>query len=413
MNSSQNVNAKKTQSVQLEEKPFGKEYAGIIDISRSCQGPPTQSELVSYPRNNENRSFIAKWFDGRPSSNKGNFLEILKWASLADPIVKSIFEDTTRNSTYLSGGIQNELIKTMIDQVRQQITETITGNTFALWADESRDSGDHEQLSIVVRVVAHTDDDKDIIPEYFLGLIRLHEFDAQTLSNEIANYLIKYGIKLESCISQCYDGASAMAGKLAGLQTILRQNHMPNGIYIHCHAHRLNLAIVNGWSDIRWDSRWSSIHAIMVNYESIVVALKDLIDEDGHRSIDARGILSAIQEPVFIVIMFALNKLFGSIKILSDQLKGESIDYAESQQLITSVIEQIECDRNEKSYKTMYFNILNFAEKYDIDMNQKSKQKRPKIIPTRFKDTFLTSTIGHRTEIINEDDYRDIIYIIH
>ncbi|CAF4015933.1 unnamed protein product, partial [Didymodactylos carnosus] len=72
----------------------------------------------------------------------------------------------------------------------------------------------------------------------------------------------------------------------------------------------------------RWDSRWSSINAIMVNYESIIVALKDLIDEGDHCSVDARGILSAIQEPVFIVIMFILNKLFGSIKILSDQLKG-------------------------------------------------------------------------------------------
>jgi hypothetical protein len=36
-----------------------------------------------------------------------------------------------------------------------------------------------------------------------------------------------------------------MAGKCAGVQTILRQNHMPNSIYIHCHAHRLNLVIVD------------------------------------------------------------------------------------------------------------------------------------------------------------------------
>ncbi|CAF1538177.1 unnamed protein product, partial [Didymodactylos carnosus] len=313
MNSSQNVNVEKEQNVQPEEKRVGEVSADVIDISRSCQNPPTQPKLASYPRNNENRSFTAKWYDGRPwleysiktdttycyycrhfgapssssnkkpqtdafvnngfqnwkkaldkskgfdrhlqsnghilaannyaiyqqreqtqhnviqvlgrsrteqirrnperfikiasalllcarqtiairghdesesSSNKGNFLEILKWASSTDPVVKSIFEDTTGNSTYLSGGIQNELIKIMADQVKQQITEKIRGNMFALLADESRDSGGHEQLSIVVRIVVHTDDDKDIIQEYFLGLIRLHEFDAQTLSNEIAN----------------------------------------------------------------------------------------------------------------------------------------------------------------------------------------------------------------------------------
>ncbi|CAF4520043.1 unnamed protein product, partial [Didymodactylos carnosus] len=88
----------------------------------------------------------------------------------------------------------------------------------------------------------------------------------------------------------------------------------------------------------------------------------------------------------------------------------ESIDYADSQQLITSVIEQLEYDRNEKSFKTMYFNILDFAEKYDIDMNRKSKHRPPKVIPTRFKDTFVISTMGYRKGIVNEDDYRDNIY---
>jgi hypothetical protein len=77
---------------------------------------------------------------------------------------------------------------------------------FALMADESRDSSGHEQLSIVLRVVVPTDDNKNIIQEYFLGLIRLHEFDAPALSNTIADFLINYGIDLQSCISQCYDG---------------------------------------------------------------------------------------------------------------------------------------------------------------------------------------------------------------
>lgn len=73
-------------------------------------------------------------------------------------------------------------------------------------ADESKDSGGNEQLSIVLRVVVPTDDNKNTIEEYFLGLVRLHEFDAPSLTDAIANYLIKYGIDLTSCIAQCYDG---------------------------------------------------------------------------------------------------------------------------------------------------------------------------------------------------------------
>ncbi|CAF3784283.1 unnamed protein product [Rotaria socialis] len=94
----------------------------------------------------------------------------------------------------------------MAEQIKWQIAEKIKGEAFALMADESRDNGGHEQLSIVIRIVVNANNHKHIIQEYFISLIRLHEFDAQTLSNEIVNYLTNYGVKLDSCIAQCYDG---------------------------------------------------------------------------------------------------------------------------------------------------------------------------------------------------------------
>ncbi|CAF2165695.1 unnamed protein product [Rotaria magnacalcarata] len=203
------------------------------------------------------------------SLNKGNFIEMLKWASSTDPIVKSIFEESTRSSTYLSPAIQNELIKIMAEQIKRQIAEKIKGQAFALMADENRDNGGHEQLSIVIRRVVNADNHKYIIQKYFIGLIRLHEFDAQTLSNEIVNYLTNYGAKLDSYIAQCYDGASVMSGKCSGVQAILRQNHMPNGIHIHCHVHRLNLVIVDVSKVIQYISEFyqivSKIHSYFVS----------------------------------------------------------------------------------------------------------------------------------------------------
>ncbi|CAM4904862.1 unnamed protein product [Rotaria socialis] len=470
--SSQNINSENQKNVQHAEKNNNKTIGDVVDVSISCQDPPAQPKLSSYPKNHENRSFVAKWYDGRPwleysiekdgsycyycrhfgvptsssnkktqtdgfinngfknwkkaldkskgfdqhlkryghilaasnyaayqqreqsqsnvihmlengrveqirrnrqrlmkiasalllcakqgigirghdereiSQNRSNFLEILQWASSTDPIVKSIFEDNTGNSTYLSPRVQNELIKIMAEHTKRQITESIKGNVFSLLADESRDTSGHEQLSIVVRVVVpiSTNGNKNVIQEYFLGLVRLHEFDAPTLSDEIANCLIKCGIELKSCISQCYDGASVMSGKCAGIQSILRKNHMPNGIYIHCHAHKLNPVIgdvtttlkLKTWFDIRWDSRWSSINAIMLNYESIILHLIILLKKE-----------------IIVPLM---------------------------------------------------------QEKYGIDMNRKSKHRRANIIPTRFKDAFITSTIGHRQEITSEDGYRDNIY---
>ena len=45
-------------------------------------------------------------------------------------------------------------------------------------------------------------------------------------------------------IAQCYDGASVMSGRLAGLQALMRQSVCPLAIYVHCWAHRLNLVVV-------------------------------------------------------------------------------------------------------------------------------------------------------------------------
>lgn len=60
------------------------------------------------------------------SNNKGNFLEILRWASQTDSVVKSIFDDSTSNATYLSPFIQNELLHLMAEQIRYHISEKVT-----------------------------------------------------------------------------------------------------------------------------------------------------------------------------------------------------------------------------------------------------------------------------------------------
>ncbi|CAF4778005.1 unnamed protein product, partial [Rotaria socialis] len=106
-------------------------------------------------------------------------------------------------------------------------------------ADESKDITGKEQMSVVLRYV----DAENEIHEHFMGFIKLDQLDAKSLSEKLFEFLQKYEIPIENCIAQCYDGASVMSGSQAGVQTLMRQNYMPRGIYIHCFAHRLNLVI--------------------------------------------------------------------------------------------------------------------------------------------------------------------------
>ncbi|CAF5171843.1 unnamed protein product, partial [Rotaria magnacalcarata] len=63
------------------------------------------------------------------------------------------------------------------------------------------------------------------------------------------------------------------------------------------------------WSNIWWDSRWSSIDSIIKNYRAILKALSDLINDGDSRSADANGLLIALKEPLFIVTLFVIHKI--------------------------------------------------------------------------------------------------------
>lgn len=66
LNSFENINIETQQDVQHGENIINETISDVIDISRSRHHPPTQPKLRSYPKNNENRSFMVKWYDNRP-----------------------------------------------------------------------------------------------------------------------------------------------------------------------------------------------------------------------------------------------------------------------------------------------------------------------------------------------------------
>lgn len=57
--------------------------------------------------------------------------------------------------------------------------------------------------------------------------------------------LKSYGIDLKaSLVDQGYDGVSVMSGKHTGVAAPIKQE-APFAFYIHCHAHHLNLVLID------------------------------------------------------------------------------------------------------------------------------------------------------------------------
>ncbi|CAF1593070.1 unnamed protein product, partial [Didymodactylos carnosus] len=306
------------------------------------------------------------------SNNRGNLIEILKWCAKTDPLAKAVLEESAANATYISHHIQNELLSIMANQIRDNIAEKLNGNVYVLLADEATDVSHNKQLSICLRAV----DDQYKIKEYFMGFVRLCRFDAATLAKEINT-----------------------------------------------------TSTLKKWANTRWDSRFTSIDSIKSNYSAVVEALQDLVHDGGNRAVDARGLLVVLKDSMFIIAMFILHRLFGPIKILSDQLKGifffprKRLDYTlifntkgictdlgSAHNLIITICEQLNLIRDEDSFKELFQQAIIFGNKNGIDMNESVRMRRQKTIPARFKHCVVTTTVGHRNYNNTEENFRVTMY---
>ncbi|KAJ8916419.1 hypothetical protein NQ315_014630 [Exocentrus adspersus] len=94
------------------------------------------------------------------------------------------------------------------------------------------------------------------IKEHYQKIKPVFSGDSKTIQNELIDCLAKYEYKTK-LVGQCYDGASVMAGQLNGLQSKVREHQgdpsgqsaslraevAPQAVFVHCLAHRLNLAL--------------------------------------------------------------------------------------------------------------------------------------------------------------------------
>ncbi|CAN1336692.1 Zinc finger MYM-type protein 1 [Linum perenne] len=125
-----------------------------------------------------------------------------------------------------SPDIQKDIVHALALETSKLITKDIGDDFFAILADESRDVSVKEQMGVV-----------------FLGVCHVSDTKAISLKKAIESMLVKHGLSISKVRGQGYDGASNMKGELNGLKTLILEES-PSAYYIHCFAHRLQLALV-------------------------------------------------------------------------------------------------------------------------------------------------------------------------
>jgi Domain of unknown function (DUF4371) len=189
--------------------------------------------------------------ESEDSSNKGNFLELLKFlAENNKEVDKVVLRNAPRNLQLTSPDIQKQIVHAAAKLTTKAITDEIGDDFFSILVDESCDISEKEQMALVIRYVTKGGN----IVEHFLGVVHVEDTSALSLKEAIISLLGKNKLNLSRARGQGYDGASNMRGEFNGLKAlILRENQ--SAYYIHCFAHQLQLThvyIAKSHEDVDW-----------------------------------------------------------------------------------------------------------------------------------------------------------------
>lgn len=307
--------------------------------------------------------------------NDGKFRALLRFRIEAgDVALRNHLESAGANATYLSKGIQNEIIDTAGSLVCKQLVDKINRSKFfSVLADETADISGTEQFALCVRYV-DTEKNVFVIREDFLRFVPVHDLRGLALADVLKQNIHDLGLNLNNVRGLGFDGAANMSGAFNGCAAKFQETY-PQAIYVHCANHSLNLALshsctVSGiknslatinklitffraspkrekilkdkvlqvqekarrtrlmkFCETRWVERLDAISLFVQLFPLVVESLTAIQEfQDTETSSQAFSYLAAIQKPTFLVSMVVANQIFSLSHGLACLLQSKQMD---------------------------------------------------------------------------------------
>ncbi|XP_052197277.1 uncharacterized protein LOC127804454 [Diospyros lotus] len=269
------------------------------------------------------------------STNRGNFIELIKSHGRANNEIDDVvLEKAAKNAKYTSP------------------------------VDESH----NEQMAIILRYV----DSDGFVRERFFEVVSVKDTNALTLKKEICVVLRQYNLLITNLQGQGYDGASNMRGEWNGLQALFLRE-CPSAYYVHCFAHRLQLALVVVAKDragaTRWSSHFASVKRFIEMFGSTCTLLENLINEGSNNSIrgEAKGALKVMKTFDFAFILLLMHEVLEKSDILCQALQMKDQDILNAMHFVSStkLLLQEMCDDRWESF---IWYVVEFCRSNDIDV---------------------------------------------
>ena len=380
------------------------------------------------------------------SMNRGNFLELLSLRAEDCEFLKKHL-DTHRSAKYTSPDIQKEIIG-LINKltVAEIVSDVHKAVFFCVICDETMDIAKKEQLSLCVRFCL-----PDLtIHERFLGFWTTANTDSATLYQLIKDVLLQLGLQISNVRAQCYDGASNMKGHTSGVATRICQDE-PRAIYMHCHAHLLNLSLkdscktvkearnmlgtvkalydfieasakrhdkfqqlrktVNPGSgpvtlkalcETRWSARSQSLNSVLALFEVVIKTLDQISEEDATDvGAQAASLLKAVSTFEFILFLRILERVFSVLQSLCEGLQSSTVSLQQARLLANATIEALQDLRTQEQFNNFWVETQKMADDYNISPPELPRRIR---IPSK-----CNGGAAHHFDSI-QDQYRTSYY---
>ncbi|CAN6725893.1 unnamed protein product [Malus baccata var. baccata] len=156
--------------------------------------------------------------ESEDSSNKGNFLELLKFLADHNEGIKDVvFKNAPENLKLTSPDIQKDLVYAAACETTNAIMFDIGDDAFfSVLVDESRDISVKEQMVVVLRYV----NTNGQVVERFVGIKHVPNTTAISLKEAIDQFFSIHGLSISRLRGQGYDGASNMQ-EILGITNVL------------------------------------------------------------------------------------------------------------------------------------------------------------------------------------------------
>ncbi|KAI7789318.1 putative homeobox-containing protein 1 [Triplophysa rosa] len=211
--------------------------------------------------------------------------------------------------------------------------------------------------------------------------------DAQTLTDTILAELNKAGLNPSKILSQVYDGASLMSGKVGGVQMMLQEKLKKDIPYVHCLNHQLHLVVVHTMSsegavkdffnvcnslykyckkptiavhykgerlkrllEQRWTGHLATVLVILKNFKEITSLLTEIDSVRAHGPelrMEAVGLLREMTASSFLFIANFVHEVLALLDPPNKLLQREDTDLWAGLSIVASAkhcVQKLRCD---------------------------------------------------------------------